>query len=202
MKKRLVVLISNAGTGTNLQAIIDSIQEKKMVAEIVSVVSDQTDAYGLRRAKKAGVPTVVISKAQELLPCLLRLKPDYICLAGWKQMIMDNVIETYDNKIINIHPGLIPDMPEETVRCPDGSKGLWNQHKMTDKAIQNFFDHKATYAGSSVHFMTPAFDFGPVLGRCFEKIRPSDTVETLYTRLKKKENNLYVSSLIKLCSEN
>ena len=62
---------------------------------------------------------------------------------------------------------------------------------ITDKAIQNFLDKKSTYAGSSIHYLTLEFDFGPVLGRVFEKIDAHDNVESLYSRLKKKENELY-----------
>ena len=70
---------------------------------------------------------------------------------------------------------------------------------LTTKAIQNFLDQKSTFAGSSIHFLTSNFDFGPVLGRVFEKIIPHDNVESLYSRLKKKENKLYVEVLEKLC---
>jgi phosphoribosylglycinamide formyltransferase-1 len=71
---------------------------------------------------------------------------------------------------------------------------------LTNKAIQNFLDQKATFAGSSIHFLTLNFDFGPVLGRTFEKIETDDNVESLYRRLKKKENELYIGVLEKLCS--
>ena len=87
------------------------------------------------------------------------------------------------------------------MKNPDGTKGLWNKGKMTNKALQNFLDSKATYAGSSVHFLSHEFDFGLVLGRCFEKIQPGDTVNTLYNRLKEKENKVYVEVLAKLCKE-
>ena len=69
---------------------------------------------------------------------------------------------------------------------------------LTDKAIQNFLNKKNTFAGSSIHFLTLNFDFGPVLGRTFEKIKVSDTIASLYGRLKKKENQLYVEVLEKL----
>src|SRR3989338_2600482 len=82
---------------------------------------------------------------------------------------------------------------------PDNTKALWNKGMYGNKAIQNFLDQKATYAGSSLHFLTNEFDFGPVLGKTFEKIDPDDTVESLYARLKKKENELYVEVLEKLC---
>jgi len=78
---------------------------------------------------------------------------------------------------------------------------LWNKGKLAEKAIQNFLSEKSTYAGSTIHFLTLEFDFGPVLGRTFEKIEPNDTVESLYARLKKKENELYVNVLEKLCSK-
>ena len=70
---------------------------------------------------------------------------------------------------------------------------------MTDAAIKNVLDNKATYAGCSNHFLSDEFDFGKVLGRCFEKIKKGDTINTLYERLKKKENALYVKVLQQLC---
>ncbi|KKR83567.1 MAG: hypothetical protein UU30_C0013G0005 [Candidatus Nomurabacteria bacterium GW2011_GWA2_40_97] len=89
--------------------------------------------------------------------------------------------------------------PDYIVLNPDNTKALWNKGMYGNKAIQNFLDQKATYAGSSLHFLTNEFDFGPVLGKTFEKIEPDDTVESLYARLKKKENELYVEVLEKLC---
>jgi phosphoribosylglycinamide formyltransferase-1 len=129
------------------------------------------------------------------------LNPDYICLAGWKQKILDEVILAFPNKILNMHPGLIPDSMDSVVKNPDGTDAVWNKGGFTAKAIQNFFDQHATYAGSSVNFLTLEFDFGPVLGRVFEKIETDDTVDSLYERLKKKENNLYVEVLEKLSHE-
>jgi len=124
----------------------------------------------------------------------------YICLAGWKQIILDEVITAFPNKILNLHPGLIPDIitGESCVKNPDGTKALWNKGMLTNKAVQNFLNQKATFANSSIHFLTLDFDFGPVLGRTFEKIQTNDNVESIYTRLKKKENQLYVEVLEKL----
>lgn len=199
--KRIAVLISNTGTGTNLQAIIDGVRLKKINAKIVAIISDTKKALGLDRARKHKLPIKICPKKEDLLPIIKKLNLDYICLAGWKQIILDEVIEAFPNRILNIHPGLIPDNLDGVVKNPDDTKGLWNRGKLTDKAIQNFFDNRATYAGSSIHFLTKEFDFGKVLGRCFEKIQPSDTVESLYTRLKVKENQLYVDVLSKLCKE-
>lgn len=199
MKKlKLAILISNAGTGTNLQAIIDAIEKRELNAEICAVISDKTESLGLERAKKHNIKIEICPKKEELLSLLQKLNPDYICLAGWKQIILDEVILAFPNKILNLHPGLIPDTIDGKVKNPDGTDALWNKGMLTDKAIQNFLDQKSTYAGSSIHFLTLTFDFGPVLGRIFEKIELNDTVESLYARLKKKENELYVEVLKKL----
>lgn len=198
-KIKLVVLISNTGTGTNLQAIIDGINNGEIDAEISIVISDTEDAKGLERARKHNLKSEICSAKEALLSLLQKINPDYICLAGWKQFILDEVILAFPNKILNLHPGLIPDTVNEIVKNPDGTDALWNKGMLTDKAIRNFLDKKSTFAGSSIHFLTLNFDFGPVLGRTFEEIKTKDNVESLYERLKKKENRLYVEVLQKLC---
>ena len=198
--KKLAILISDAGTGTNLQAIIDAVKTKKLKAEIKLVVSSSKDAFGLKRAEENKIPTMVVDKKNDLKKIFEDNKIDLIILAGWKLIIPQSLISTFKNKILNLHPGLIPDKMEGVALNPDKTNGLWNRGKLTDIAIKNFFDKKATYAGSTVHFLSDEFDFGPILGRCFEKILPNDTVESLYGRLKKKENKIYVESLIKLCN--
>ncbi|OGE26793.1 hypothetical protein A3C26_03315 [Candidatus Daviesbacteria bacterium RIFCSPHIGHO2_02_FULL_39_12] len=199
--KRLAVLISNKGTGTNLQAIIDGVESGQIIGKIAAVVSDTPDAQGLKRARKHNLQIEICPKKENLLPLLEKLAPDYICLAGWKQIILPEVINTFSNRILNTHPGLIPDTLDGVVKNPDGAEGLWNRGKLTDAAIQNFLDQDAGYAGCTNHFLSDEFDFGKVLGRCFEKVQPGDTVESLYTRLKVKENKLYVDVLTKLCGE-
>lgn len=198
--KKLAVLISNAGSGTNLQAIIDAIEDGKINAEIVLVVSSDLDAYGLIRAKKNNILTKVVDKKDDLEKILKNHQVDLVVLAGWKLIVPQSLINTFKNKVLNLHPGLIPDTMNGVIKNPDGTSGLWNRGKLTNIAIQNFLDQRATYAGSTVHFLSQEFDFGPILARCFEKILPNDTVESLYKRLKKKENQIYVKSLIKLCN--
>ncbi|OGI68922.1 hypothetical protein A3A05_01455 [Candidatus Nomurabacteria bacterium RIFCSPLOWO2_01_FULL_41_12] len=200
-KIQLAILISNIGTGTNLKAIIDGVSTGKIKAEICAVISDIVDAPGLEHARAYNLESEICPAKESLLPLLQKLNPDYICLAGWKQIILDEIIDTFPNRILNTHPGLIPDKMEEVVKNPDGTDALWNKGKMTKKAMQNFLDNHATYAGCTNHFLSHEFDFGPVLGRCFEKIEPGDSVESLYARLKKKENELYVEVLEKLCSK-
>ncbi len=198
--KQLAIFISNAGSGTNLQAVIDAIQKGIIHANIAVVVSDAPDAYGLVRARENTIPTHIYKKGENLEEILKKqYAVDYIVLAGWKQIIPNSFIGAFPKKILNIHPGLIPDSPDGTVKNPDGTGGVWNRGKFTTAAIRQFIDSKSTYAGSTVHFLSKEFDFGPVLGRCFEKTQKDDTVESLYERLKKKENKLYVEVLRKLC---
>ncbi len=200
VKLKIAILISNAGTGTNLQAIIDGVKSGRIKAEICTVICDKADAPGLERARQNKLHVEICQKKEALLPLLQKLNPNYICLAGWKQIILDEVVNAFPNKILNLHPGLIPDSADGTVKNPDGTDALWNKAMLTTKAIANFLDQKASYAGSTVHFLTLNFDFGPVLGRTFEKIEADDTIESLYSRLKKKENQLYVQVLEKLTS--
>lgn len=176
-KKKLVFLVHYGSSHTNLKNVEQAILQGQMNAEISAVILDN----------------------QDIGDTLEKTNPDYICLAGWKKIIADSLIEKYQNKILNIHPGLIPDSIDEVIKNPDGTLGLWNRGMYGDKAIQNVLDHKSTFAGSSIHFLTKEFDFGPVLGRTFEKIEEGDNVELLYGRLKKKENSLYVEVLEKLC---
>jgi phosphoribosylglycinamide formyltransferase-1 len=177
-KIKLVLLVHEGGTQTNLKAIRNAIDQGKIKAEISAVLSENED----------------------LVPIIEKISPDYICLSGWKKIIPDEIVEKYENKILNLHPGLIPDEINGTIENPDGTVALWNKGMYDRKAIANFLDKKATFAGSSIHFLTKNFDFGPVLGRTFEKIKNDDTVESLQARLKKKENELYVKVLDKLTS--
>lgn len=198
--KRIAVLISNIGTGTNLQAIIDGIESGKINGKIVAVVSDTQEALGLQRAQKHNLKVEICPQKENLLVLLKKYNPDFICLAGWKQIVTDDVIDAYKDRVLNLHPGLIPDTEDGIVKNPDGTIALWNRGKLAAKAIQNFFDNKAIYAGSSIHFLTHEFDFGPVLARGFVKIKKGDTVDSLYGRLKKVEHQIYIESLQKLCN--
>lgn len=175
-KTKLALLVHEGGTHTNLKAIERAIDEGRINAEICAVVFDIKDPR----------------------PYLEQTLPDYICLAGWKKIIPNELIKEYGGRILNIHPGLIPDEVNGHVQNPDNTEALWNKGLYGDKAIKNFLDQKCTFAGSSIHFLTLDFDFGPVLGRTFEKIEEKDTVESLYARLKKKENDLYVETLSQL----
>src|SRR3989344_6421388 len=178
-KKKLALLVHEGSTQTNRKAIEHAINEERIDALISVVVSDIEDP----------------------VPVLERVSPDFICLAGWKKIIPLETVKKYEDRILNIHPGLIPDTKDGNVLNPDNTIALWNKGMYGDKAIQNFLDQRSTYAGSSIHFLTLDFDFGPVLDRTFEEIKEGDTVESLYARLKKKENELYVEVLERLCRD-
>ena len=120
-KSKIVILISNIGTGTNLQAIINGVESEKIQAEISTVISDTENTEGLERARKHNLKIEICRTKEDLLTILQKLKPDYICLAGWKQIILYEVIDAFPNKIINTHPGLIPDSIDGVVKNPDGT---------------------------------------------------------------------------------
>src|SRR3990167_5476731 len=166
--KKLAVLISTVGTGSNLQAIIDAIEADKLNAKIALVISDSKEALGIKRAKKHSLKITLCPQKEGLLPILEKIKPDYIVLAGWKQIVSDELIDRFQNRILNLHPGLVPQTINGSVKNPDGSRALWNRGLLAEKAIQNFLEKKATYAGSTVHFLSDVFDFGPVLKRGFD----------------------------------
>ena len=176
-KSKLVLLVHEGGAQTNRKAIEEAIEQGKINAEISAIISDKENA----------------------MPIIDKISPDYLCLAGWKKIIPNEMIKKYESKILNLHPGLIPDKLDGNILNPDNTQALWNKGMYGDKAIQNFLEKKSTFAGSSIHLLTLDFDFGPVLGRTFEKIEANDDVESLYGRLKKKENELYVEVLEKLC---
>lgn len=197
--KKLAVLISTVGTGSNLQAIIDAIETNKLKAKIALVISDSKEAYGIKRAKKHSLKIAICPKKDDLLPILEKIEPDYIVLAGWKQIVSDEIIDKFQNRILNLHPGLVPQTIKGNVKNPDGTLALWNRGLLAQKAIQNFLDRKSTYAGSTIHFLSKEFDFGPVLRRGFVKVRKNDSVDSLYARLKEVEHKIYIETLQKLC---
>src|SRR3989344_1212394 len=126
-KIKLALLVHEGSAQTNLKAIRAAIEEGRINAEIVAVISDKE------------IPTPILEKTA----------PDYICLAGWSKIIPDEMIRRYENRILNLHPGLIPDSVSGKVLNPDNTEGLWNKGMYASKAIKNFLDQKATYAGSS-----------------------------------------------------
>ncbi|MCD8029218.1 MAG: phosphoribosylglycinamide formyltransferase [Erysipelotrichaceae bacterium] len=145
MVKRIAVLVS--GGGTNLQSLID--HQDEFNGEIVLVVSSRKKAYGLERAKKAGIPAEWIKDQDVLLNRLQEEKIDLIVLAGYLTIISEEIIEVYKNKIINIHPSLIPSF------CGPGYYGLHVHEEAYKRGVK--------VSGATVHFVSEVVDGGPII---------------------------------------
>ena len=190
MKKlKLAVLVS--GRGSNLQAIIDNIEKGALSAEIAVVVSDQPDAYALERAKKHDIPAVHVSakgykgKRDEydtlLVKELQKRNVDLVCLAGFMRIITPVLIKAFPNRILNIHPSLLPSFP-----------GLHVQKKA--------IDHGVKFSGCTVHFVDEDMDTGPIIIQAVVPILDSDTEDSLSERILKQEHKIY-SRAIQLFAE-
>lgn len=175
----LVVLIS--GDGSNLQAIIEHIARGALAARVRAVISDQPQAFGLQRAKRANIPTRVVARTAhpnrdafhaELLRVVESFAPQLVVLAGFMQILPPHIIARLHGRIMNIHPSLLPKF-----------KGL-NTH-------QRALDAGETRHGASVHWVTSALDAGPVIMQAEVKIAPDDTAETLRQRVLTQEHLLY-----------
>jgi phosphoribosylglycinamide formyltransferase-1 len=186
---RLVVLLS--GNGSNLQAIIDSIKNDALPAQIVAVISNKADAYGLVRASNAGIPHEFLSHAdfsdrvsfdQALQQRIDHYQPDLVILAGFMRILSDEFVEHYTGRMLNIHPSLLP-----------AYKGL-NTH-------QRVIDAGEKEHGCSVHFVTPALDDGPVILQAKVPVKENDSAETLAERVHTEEHRIYPEA-IRLFAEN
>jgi phosphoribosylglycinamide formyltransferase-1 len=186
---RLVVLIS--GNGSNLQAIIDNIAHKGLPAQIVAVISNKAEAFGLERAKKAGIEQHVLSPKEyadreqydhALKELIDEYQPDLIILAGFMRILSNDFVNHYLHKMMNIHPSLLPKY-----------KGL-NTH-------QRAIDAGDKEHGCSVHFVTPELDDGPVILQATVIVKNNDTAETLAKRVHEQEHRIYPEA-IRMFAEN
>jgi phosphoribosylglycinamide formyltransferase-1 len=184
---KLVVLLS--GNGSNLQAIIDRIEDSTLNAAITGVISDKQEAYGLTRAAKHNLAAnTIIPAAGEaradydgrLQHAIDDLQPDWIILAGFMRILSDQFVNHYLGKIINIHPSLLPRY-----------KGL-NTHQRVLDAGENLH-------GVSVHFVTPALDDGPVIMQASLSVNPHESANELQQRIHKLEHQLYPQVIRLLC---
>lgn len=176
---RVVVLIS--GNGSNLQAIIDDINKYNVPAQIVAVISNKADAYGLTRARKADIPVEVIKHAdygtREAYDQALENKIDHyqaelVVLAGFMRILSDDFVNHYAGRMINIHPSLLPKY-----------QGL-NTHRRV-------LDAGDTEHGASVHFVTPKLDSGPLILQAKVPVLNGDSTNTLAHRVHDVEHKIY-----------
>ena len=169
---RLAVLIS--GSGTDLQSITD--HRNQINGEIALVISNRKNAYGLQRAQDAGIKNLVIKNQDELLNTLKEEKIDFIVLAGYLAILGKELIDTYQNKIINIHPSLIPSF------CGPGMYGLHVHEAVLERGVK--------VSGATVHFVSEEVDGGPIIWQEAVSIADLDTPEDIQKRVLEVEHKI------------
>lgn len=183
MNRRLGVLIS--GRGSNLQAIIEAIQHKRLDASIAVVISNRAGAPGLDHARRAGIETLVLShhafpSREDYDRALVKELKDrgvaLVCLAGFMRLLSPVMVNAFPNRILNIHPSLLPKYP-----------GLHPQRQALDDG--------ATVSGATVHFVNADLDAGPIVLQREVPVLPGDTEQTLADRILSVEHVLYPEAI-------
>ena len=176
---KIGVLIS--GSGTNLQAIIDAIAAGKVNAQIVKVLSSRPDAYGLKRAEEAGIPTVALNRdvyknagaANKMIADeMLEAGAEYLVMAGYMRMVGAAVLDAFPDRVVNLHPALLPSF-------------------VGAHAIQDAFDAGVKVTGVTVHFANAEYDKGPIIAQKAVPVREGDTVDDLEARIHAVEHKIY-----------
>jgi len=190
MVNRLKVAVLISGRGSNLQALLDACAEPGFPAEIVLVISNIAGAYGLERAKLAGVPSLVIDhKAYptreafdaDMDKAIRAAGAELICLAGFMRLLSQGFSEAWNGKMINVHPALLPSF-----------KGLHTHRKALEAGVK--------LHGCTVHFVTPELDDGPIIVQAAVPVLPTDDEDTLAHRVLEQEHKAYPLAL-KLVAE-
>jgi phosphoribosylglycinamide formyltransferase-1 len=183
MTKRIGVLLS--GRGSNFEALAESVAAGRIPdAEIALVLSNREDAPGIERARKRGIEARVIpSKGLEreaydklVAAALKEKKVDLVCLAGYMRMLSPYFVAAFPNRILNIHPSLLPAFP-----------GL--------EAQRQALEHGAKFSGCTVHFVDENLDAGPIVLQSCVPIEDRDTVETLSERILREEHRIYTEAV-------
>ena len=180
MSLKVGVLIS--GSGTNLQAILDAAATDDLGgARVVVVVSNRPDAYGLERARKAGVPAVIVDHEafagrepfeEAIIEVLRKHEVELVALAGFMRLLTPRFLRSFPERVVNIHPALLPSFP--------------GTH-----AQKQAFDYGVRITGCTVHFVDDGTDSGPVIAQAAVPVLPGDTEETLAARILKEEHRIY-----------
>lgn len=183
--KNIAVLAS--GRGTNLQAIIENFENGKLKGELVCVVSDNEDAKALERAREHNIEALYIDPGpkktwlipeieQKYVEALKERNIDLVCLAGFMRIIKQPLLDAFPNRILNIHPALLPSFP-----------GLNVQKKALEYGVK--------FSGCTVHFVTPDVDAGPIITQAAVPVLDDDTPETLAERILKEEWRIYTEAI-------
>lgn len=185
---RFGVLIS--GSGTNLQAVIDAIAAGTLDAQVPIVVSSRPDAYGIERARAAGIETLVLScetyadpRAADarIVEALQRAGCDYVVMAGYMRKVTDAILDAFPDRVVNLHPALLP-----------AFKGA--------HAIQDAFDAGVKVTGVTVHFANAEYDKGPIIAQRAVVVAEGDTVDALEAKIHAVEHELYPETLALIAS--
>lgn len=183
---KIAVFIS--GSGSNCEQLIrhfnNAPEGQEKGAEIALVVSNRSDAYGLVRAEKLGVPTVVVPKAElakseVVLPLLQRYDIGFIVLAGFLPLVPDYLIDAFPRRIVNLHPALLPKF---------GGKGMWGHH--VHEAVKAAGE---TETGMTVHYVTPVCDGGEIIAQFRVALSPDDSVDDIAEKEHQLEMKYYPS---------
>jgi phosphoribosylglycinamide formyltransferase-1 len=181
MARQVPIGVLISGGGTNLQSIIDAVETRKLDAKIQLVLSNRADASGLERARKHGIATEVLDhKAfagreayDRAVVDLLRARGvELVVLAGFMRLLSPVFVKAYSNRIMNIHPALLPAFP-----------GLHVQKKAVE--------HGVRFAGCTVHFVNEECDEGPIIIQAVVPVFPGDTEDTLAARILQQEHRIY-----------
>lgn len=177
------ILIS--GRGSNMAALVDAVQSGHVPGSRVAVViSDNADAAGLQKARERGVETVVVERNgrprsehdADIIDELNKRGVELVCLAGYMRLLSSGFVSAFPDRIINIHPSLLPAYP-----------GL--------DAQRQALDDRATITGCTVHYVDEHLDHGPVIMQRDVEVLPDDTVDTLSSRILEQEHQLYISAV-------
>ncbi len=183
IKHRVAVLIS--GNGSNLQALIDAANQPDYPAQIMLIISNKTDAYGVTRAKNAGIAAHVInhkdySTREEfdntLNKILKQYSIEFVCLAGFMRILSDGFVNEWRGRMLNIHPSLLPDF-----------KGA--------HAVRDALAAGVKEVGCTVHLVTEEMDAGEIIAQARVPVFADDTVEKLHNRIHEQEHKLYPHAL-------
>lgn len=185
-KTKLGVLIS--GGGTNLQAIIDACQQQVLDAEIAIVISSDAAAFGLERARLAGIKTLTSRIEGEILSALQSAQVDYVILAGYLRKIGTKLLRAYPNQILNIHPSLIPAFSGK------GFYGLKVHEAVIKRGVK--------ITGATTHLVNAELDEGPIIRQEMVRVLPEDTPESLQQRVLEIEHHILIESIKDLIGGN
>ncbi len=182
----IAVLIS--GSGTNLQAIIDAVSNNEINGKISLVVSNRKNAYGLVRASNANIKNMVIRNEEKLITVLKDHNIDLIVLAGYLAIISDKLIDLYENKIINIHPSLIPSF------CGEGFYGI--------HVHEHVFERGVKVSGATVHFVSSVVDGGPIILQEAIDISECSSPEEIQLKILNNVEHKLLVKAVKLACDN